>query len=68
MRSDDELKRRITQAVATVTSSMLKNTQGEIRKMPVKLKRIGGGGRGEHVDAWIVSSFLWSINDMQLDV
>ena len=43
VKSVDQLKRRITQAVETVSPAMLINTWGEIRKRLVKLRRIKGG-------------------------
>ena len=43
VKSVDQLKRRITQAVETVIPAMLINTWGEIRKRLVKLRRIKGG-------------------------
>ena len=64
MRSVDELKRGITQAVATVTSAVLKNTWEKFERF--ENKRVSGGGG--HVEKWIVIYFLLSINDLQKDI
>ena len=65
MRSVDDFKRGITQAVATVTSAILKNTREKFERCWQNKRESGGGG---HVETWIVFYFLLSIIDLQKDI